>query len=109
MPTTNTDLVATDDDGPDETIGQYCDRKHISRATFHKQQRLGIGPKLTRYPHSNMVRISRKASRENDALIAELAQQEDAKLERQRRVEQASAAGKAAALSPRHVSRRSPR
>ena len=69
-------------------------------------KRLGHGPKETHIPGTSVIRITPEARREWHAYLAKLAEQEAAKFERQRRVEQATVAGKAAAKSERHISKR---
>ena len=57
-------------------------------------------------PGTNIRRITPEADAEWEAKMAKLATEEAARLAQQRRVELASAAGKAAAKSSKHVSRR---
>jgi hypothetical protein len=98
-------MTETSSDAPSQTIKQFCDSANISRATFFKTQRLGIGPKVMRVPGTRIVRVTETRNEWHERM-AESAQQEAAKLEQQRRVEQARTAGYAAARSPLHISRR---
>ena len=92
-----------------QTIKEFCRDEKISRCTFHKMQRLGLGPVELRIPGTNVVRITAMARREWHQRMAELAQHEAARIEQARRVELAREAGRAAARSALHVSRRPPR
>ena len=111
MPEANSDLpvIDDDDDGPSFLIPEFCNLENISLSTYHKLQRRGLGPQELRVPGSRLVRITLRARREWHARMAELAQQQAALLEQQRRVELARVKGKAAAQSPLHVSRRGDR
>jgi len=106
MTTTKSDFVETADDGPWDTIPEWCRKKGISKTAYYKIRPLGQGPKELRIPGTTIVRITAKADREWEERMMDLAQQESAQLEQQRRVEQARAAGRAAARSPLHISRR---
>jgi hypothetical protein len=97
----------SESDEQSETISEWCARKRISRSTYFKWQRLGLGPATERL--FNVVRITRSAGLEWEARTAELNRQEAAALERRRRVNHAARAGKAAARSARHISKRQTR
>jgi hypothetical protein len=88
------------------TINQFCALENISRATFFKLGRRRLGPELLRVPGTNVVRITGDARRRWHQRLADLSQQEAATLEHHRRVALASRAGRAAAMSPRHISKR---
>jgi hypothetical protein len=90
----------------DLSIQEWCLKRDVSKSSFYKLQRLGFAPKVLRIPGTNIGRITLKADREWEAAMGKLAAQKAAKLERERRIELARAAGNAAALSPLHVSRR---
>jgi hypothetical protein len=93
----------------DLTITEWCLKRGISKSSFHKLQHLKRGPKVRRIPGTNLLHITPQADAEWQAAMEELAQQATSRLEQQRRVELAKAAGQAAAASPRHVSKRGPR
>jgi hypothetical protein len=93
-----------DADQRSETISEFCVRERISRATFFKLQRAGLGPKTVRF--FNVVRITAEARQEWHARIAELNHTQESARERLRRIELARSAGRAAAKSPLHVSNR---
>jgi catalase (peroxidase I) len=84
------------------TRQEFCFKKRISPSTFHKLKRQGLGPK-----QDYLGRIPPEAEDAWDELMASLAESEAAKLEAARRRAQAAEAGKIAAASPRHISRRS--
>jgi catalase (peroxidase I) len=83
------------------TRQEFCFKKHISPSTFHKLKRQGLGPK-----QDYLGRISPEAEGAWDQLMASLAESEVARLEAERRRAQTAEAGRIAAASPRHVSRR---
>ena len=91
-----------------QTIIEFCTSERISKSLYFKLKRAGRGPREMR-PGGNVVRISPQARRDWRAEMEAEAQTKDAVLERQRRVEQRRAAGKAAAESPTHVSNAGPR
>jgi len=103
---TNSDLQVIDEDGPSQTIQQFCDEENICPSSYYKMRRDGHGPKERRFPGTNIVRITAKSRREWHAYLAKLTTEEAGQLEQKRRVALAKAAGKAAAASPRHVSKR---
>ena len=84
-----------------KTRMEFCFKKHISPSTFHKLKRQGLGPK-----QDYLGRISPEAEDAWDQLMASLAESEAAKLEAERRSAQAAEAGRIAAASPLHHSRR---
>ncbi len=88
------------------TISQFCTAENISRATFFKLQRAGTGPELLRIPHSNIVRVTAAARRAWHLRMESADQQEAAGRERQRRVDHAARAGRAAAKSEAHIANR---
>jgi hypothetical protein len=95
-----------DESGPSSTIDEFCTLEKISRASFFKMQRAGVGPELLRVPNTNIVRVTATARRAWHLRMEDIAQQEAATLERQRRVDHAQRAGRAAAKSEAHHSKR---
>jgi hypothetical protein len=69
-------------------------------------RRRGYSPDETRVPGTRLVRISQQARREWHARMRELCNSQEAELEAGRRQAQTAAAGKRAAQSPLHVSKR---
>jgi hypothetical protein len=88
------------------TRKQFCDVENISLSTYAKLQRLGVGPRETHFPKMNLVRISPEARQKWRVDREKRNQTEAATIEQARRVILASAAGKKAAESPTHVSKR---
>jgi hypothetical protein len=83
------------------TRHEFCFKKCISPSTFHKLKRQGLSPK-----QDYLGRISPEAEDAWDELMASLAESEAAKLKAVRRRAQAAEAGRIAAASPLHVSKR---
>jgi primosomal protein N'' len=106
---TNSNLPVIDNDGRSMTEAEWRAKHKLSKSSHYKLKRLGRAPKALHIPGTTISRITPKADHEWEAQMEELVQQEAARLEQQRRAEQARAAGKAAAQSPRHVSKRGPR
>ncbi len=101
------EAVAVDDLlQPSLTIRQFCVRENMSPASFYKMRRLGFGPVEMVIPGTEIIRITPKAHREWRARLEQQGKTKEAELERQRRANQRRAAGKNAAASPQHVSRR---
>jgi hypothetical protein len=90
----------------DFSLKEWRSRRNISTATHYRLKRLGLAPEELSVPGTAIRHITPKADQEWEERMKGLAQQEAAKLEQQRRVEQARAAGQAAARSPLHISRR---
>ena len=88
------------------TRKQFCVEENISLSTYAKLQRLGHGPKETHYPGMTLVRISPEARRKWKLDREKWNQTEAATIEQARRAILASAAGKTAAESEKHVSKR---
>jgi hypothetical protein len=88
-----------------EKIREFCKVEKFSLAFFYELERRGLGPKMLEVPGTNVRRVveSHESWR---ARMAEHAKSEAAQLERERRREIASTAGKAAAASPLHISKR---
>jgi hypothetical protein len=88
------------------TIREFCEAENISTASYFKMRRLGVGPREERVPNTTIIRISPEARRAWHARLAEMHQSRDADLQARRRSAQATRAGKMAAASPLHVSKR---
>jgi hypothetical protein len=89
-----------------KTIPEFCETKRISRSTYYKLKRRGLGPDTFNIPGLRLERITSQAEAEWDERMLELAKSEAAQVEAQRRQELAAIAGRAAAKSPLHVSKR---
>jgi hypothetical protein len=79
---------------------EICIRNGISQSTLHKLEQQGLGPKYMRA--GNLIRCSLEAEREWQRMLANL----DPTEAHERAVVRAKKAGAAAAVSPKHVSRR---
>jgi hypothetical protein len=99
------------------TIDAFCKIEGMSRATYYKLKRLGLGPELTEIiipaepgvNHGrglNFVRISAEAHRAWRQKIAKARASKASELEAARAHAQRVAAAKLAAASPARVSRR---
>ena len=86
--------------GPAFTIDQFIARNPMSRTKFFGLKRSGLGPCMM----FNKL-ISPKAEAAWRDKMERLANSKAAQLERARRSDASSRAGKAAAASPRHVSK----
>jgi hypothetical protein len=95
--------VEFDADDVSLTIQQFCRRESISLTTFHKMQRLGLGPELMRIPGTRLVRISPGARERFHEKLEKLAKSEAGKRERAHRQRLASAAGRIAVQSEKHI------
>jgi hypothetical protein len=97
-----------DADQCDWTRQEFCSRKRISKSTYLKMKKAGLAPEETvlMLPGFNLVRISAQARRDWNRKLAELRQSKEAELESARRQAQVETAGRLAAQSPNHVSRR---
>lgn len=87
------------------TISQFCKLEGISRTSYHKLQRTGLGPTELRAPGMTFVRVTPEARREWHERMATLQKQECAERERQRRSDASRRAGRKAAQSNRHISK----
>jgi hypothetical protein len=94
---------------PDKTIAEFCAAKRFSKASYHALQKRGQGPAEIVYPGTRIKRITAAAENAWDEKMARLAESKAAKLEADRRRAIASTAGKIAAQSPKHVSKRKKR
>lgn len=95
-----------DELGPSFTIGEFCAQEKISLSSFFKLKRLGLGPDVLIVPGTNIHRITSASRKAWHLRMENLAQQEAAALEHQRRVEHGARAGAAAAKSLAHHSKR---
>lgn len=90
-----------------ETISEWCAVENMSKAAFYslKRHNPDLVPQLLEVPGTRIVRVieSHDAWR---ARVAEAMKRKQARLERERRKEIATIAGKAAAASAAHVSKR---
>ncbi len=91
---------------PSLTIRQFCVCENMSPASYYKMRRLGFGPAEMVIPGPEIIRITPKAHRQWRAMLEEHSRTKAAELERKRRADQRRTAGKTAAASPMHVSRR---
>jgi hypothetical protein len=102
---------------PPKSITAFCKSKGMSRAFFYALKRKGLAPKLDEItapgePGVNrgrglkLVRITAESERAWDKQMEQLRASEAAELEAARAHAQRVAAGKLAAASPAHVSRR---
>jgi hypothetical protein len=91
---------------PSLTIKQFCVRETMSLASYYKMKRLGYGPREMVVPGTEIIRITPTAHREWREKLEARSRTEEAELERKRRADQRRAAGKTAAASPLHVSRK---
>jgi hypothetical protein len=86
-----------------KTISEFCRAKRISKSSYYEMKKRGIGPDEFIIPGTAVIRITPQSEAAWDQRIAELSKSKAAKLEAQRRTAQA---GKMAAMSPKHPSRR---
>jgi hypothetical protein len=89
-----------------ETFAEFARAEGFSLSTFYKLKKLGLGPDVLRVPGTRIERITPEARQAWRERMAELAKSETAQLQAERRRAQAAEAGKLAAQSPNHVSRR---
>jgi hypothetical protein len=108
------DVPATE---PPLTIDAFCKIEGMSRATYYKLKRLGLGPELTEIVipaesgvnHGrglHFIRISADAHRAWREKIAQVRASEAAELEAARAREQRVEAARRAVASPAHISKR---
>jgi hypothetical protein len=90
----------------DSTRAEWRRARKISTASHYKLKKLGLAPDEIVVPGTNIVRISAEADAAWERRMARLAESEDARLAADRRRAIASTAGKIAAQSPKHVSKR---
>jgi hypothetical protein len=95
-----------DADQRSQTFTEFCQSERISKATFYELLRRNLGPEVFEVAGTRIRRITSQAREAWRAKMAELAKAEAAQLEAERRRELATIAGRIAAQSPRHVSRK---
>lgn len=93
------------------TIRDFCRLEGISHSTFHKWQRAGFGPEVSRIPGMTLQRITPQAYRgfKKKRAAAQRTQAATIAEERAQRVARTRVAGQLAAQSPLHVSKRGKR
>ena len=89
-----------------KTIAEFCHAKHLSKTSYYELKRRGLNPDELRIPNSKIVRITPEAEAAWDQRMTELSKSEAAELEVARRRGLTVIAGKRAAESPRHVSKK---
>ncbi len=92
--------------GASRTIREFCAIENISITAYYELKKRGLGPDELRVPETKIVRITADAHNAWRQRMAELKQSRAAELEAERRRELASIAGRAAAASPLHASKR---
>jgi hypothetical protein len=97
-------MSISDDDGRSLSIGQFCQAEGFSLSTYFKLRQRGLGPEETRPLGCKIIRISPEAHAAWRERMSSRHRAQQRELERRRA--QAAEAGRAAARSPRHVSRR---
>jgi hypothetical protein len=88
------------------TRAQFCEKAGISLSTYHYLKRNGKGPEEINYEGTAVYRISIKAYHAWELKMESWSKTDASKLENQRRLERAKAAGTKAAESHLHVSKR---
>jgi hypothetical protein len=91
---------------PAKTIKAFWLSKGISIAKGYALEKVGLGPVVLEIPNTRIRRVTAQAERDWEQRMIELSQEKAARLEVERRREYLSAAGKIAATSPLHVSKR---
>jgi hypothetical protein len=96
----------SDDLGRAITPREFMVAEHLSPSSYAKMRRMGTAPREFIIPGTRIRRITPEAHREWRQLMAVYTASTAARLEEARRSVQASQAGKIAAQSPLHVSKR---
>jgi hypothetical protein len=93
------------------TIKDFCVREQMSASSFHKLQNKGLAPDVRRLPGMTMLRITNEAYEAWKKRMAKLQRSEanDLQEEREQRRARNRVAGKLAAESPIHVSKKTPK
>jgi hypothetical protein len=86
------------------TLSEFRYVENMSAAKYYDLKSKGFGPEELNV--DGMIRITPEARAKWHARMAELAKSEAAQLEAERRRAQAARAGKVAAASPLHISKR---
>jgi hypothetical protein len=79
------------EEGVTYTIKEWCAAERQSAATFHKLQRMGVGPQTIKVPGTHLVRIIESRESWHRRMLA-MAEERKAKQERQRRSQQSAEA-----------------
>jgi hypothetical protein len=98
--------VTSFDDPRSRTISEFCGIEHLSLTSYYTLKKHNLGPDELRAPGLKIVRVTAEAHAAWRERMAQLAASKDAALETERRREFARIAGKRAAESADHVSRR---
>jgi hypothetical protein len=88
-----------------ETVDDFRRGEALSKTSFYKLKKLGLAPHTYRVPGTKIVRVIESHDSWRERMTA-LSSSKAAELETARRRELASVAGKRAAASPAHHSRR---
>jgi hypothetical protein len=88
------------------TVGEFCLVERFSKTAYYGLKSRGLAPDEFEIPGTRIKRITPEAHAAWRERMAALAQSEAAQLEAERRRAQAVAAGRIAAASPLHVSKR---
>jgi hypothetical protein len=98
----NTDIESQ----PSMTIDEFCAVENFSKSFYYELKKRDLGPEELRPPGMKLIRITAEAHAEWRARMLEEAKSEAAQLENERRRELTVKAGKRAAESPRHISKK---
>jgi hypothetical protein len=88
------------------SLRDFCELERISVSSYFRMKRAGYGPEETFLPGTSIMFITAEARRAWRIKIQKWSTSKEAKTEAARRSELAKAAGKRAAESPLHVSKR---
>jgi hypothetical protein len=99
-------MTNIDTTNPSKSIAEFCRAERISKSVYYEMKRRGIGPVELIIPGTKVIRITPEAQTAWRTRMAELAKSETAQLEAERRSAQTAEAGKIAAASPLHISKR---
>ncbi len=91
---------------PSQTIAEFCASERISRSSFYDLESRGLAPQVDWIPGTKIRRITPSARRAWHERMRELCSSEAAQLEQERKRAQAREAGRIAAASVNHVSKR---
>jgi hypothetical protein len=91
---------------PDMTNAGWRARRNVSKSSHYKLKVLGLAPDEYNVPGTRLTRITEEADAAWELRMRQLAKSETARLEAERRRELAAVAGRIAAESPLHVTRR---
>ena len=94
------------EEGRDMTLPEWCAKRNISLPTFYKMDRMGLAPETYEVPVVRGKRITPAADARWEKKMYALGKTKAAKREAERRRKPGAHAGKIAAQSPLHVSKR---